>query len=74
MRSIEEQRAVEIRAGFSPKPVTAPAPEAGTSPSLEPESPSPSALLDGPTIQRGELKPRLSSEVVPQDGIVSFGK
>ena len=74
MRSIEQQRNVELRPGFSPKPLTVAATEAGTSPSHEPETTSPNALLDGPVIQRADLKPQLATDVIVQDGIVSFDK
>ena len=74
MRSIEQQRNVEIRPGFSPKPATVTAQENGTSPSLEPETPSPSALLDGPIIQRSAIQPKPGADIVIKDGIVSFGK
>jgi hypothetical protein len=74
MRSIEQQRNVEIRPGFSPKPITVAAPEAGNSPSDEPETQSPHALLDGPVIQRADLKPQLATDIIVQDGIVSFDK
>jgi hypothetical protein len=74
MKSIEQQRNVELPQGFSPKPLTAAAAEAGTSPSHEPETTSPNALLDGPVIQRANLKPQSASDVIVKDGIVSFGK
>ena len=74
MRSIEQQRNVELRPGFSPRPLTAAAAETGTSPSREPETTSPNALLDGPVIQRVDLKPQSASEIIVKDGIVSFGK
>jgi hypothetical protein len=74
MRSIEEQRSVEIRPGFSPKPLTVATPEMGTSPSLEPETASPTALLDGPMIQRADLKQSVDADMTVQDGVVRFGK
>jgi len=74
MRSIEQQRNVEIRPSFSPKPIAVTAPEMGTSPSDEPETPSPTALLDGPLIQRANLEPQPAADIIVKDGIVSFGK
>ena len=74
MRSITEQRNVEIRQGFSPKPATVAALETGVSPSNEPETQSPSALLDGPLVGRALSQPQSSAGIVVQDGIVSFGK
>jgi len=74
MRSIEQQRNVKIRPGFSPKPIEVAGPEMADSPSLQPETSSPNALLDGPVIQRADLKAEPAGDIAVQDGIVSFGK
>lgn len=74
MRSIEEQRNVEIRPGFSPKPLTVASAEMTTSPSVEPETVSPTALLDGPLIQRIQSRTPDTTDMSVQDGVVSFGK
>ena len=74
MKSIEQQRQVEIRPGFSPKPLVVAAPDLGTSPTMEPDSPSPNAQMDGPLIQRANLNPQPARDMTVQDGIVSFGK
>jgi len=74
MRTIEQQRSVEIHAGFSPRPIVVAVPEMADSPSLQPETSSPDALLDGPVIQRAELKSQPAVDITVQNGIVSFGK
>jgi hypothetical protein len=74
MTSNEQQRSVEMPAGFSPRPLTVAAPDNGTSPSGEPETPSPNALLEGPIIQRSTVSVDPVPDVIVKDGIVSFGK
>jgi hypothetical protein len=74
MRSIEQQRTVEIHPGFSPKPLTVAVTEAGTSPSVEPDSPSLSGILDDSVAPRADIKPHVTADMTVQDGIVSFGK
>jgi hypothetical protein len=74
MRSIEQQRNVEIRPGFSPRAVATENDDPAPSPSREPDTRSPNALLDGPIIQSSNLSVDPSPDVVVKDGIVSFGK
>jgi hypothetical protein len=68
-----DDRKGTIRAGFSPRPVSAVAPLMASSPSIEPETLSPNALLDGPVIQRLAV-PQRDAELKVKNGIVSFGK
>ena len=74
-RTIAEQRNIEIRPGFSPKPISAREPVADVSPSdsNEPDTHSPDALLEGPIVQR-RMNATRSSKVSVENGIVSFGK
>jgi hypothetical protein len=73
MRSIEQQRSVEIVPGFSPKPL-APVIADTTSPTAEPETKSPTPLLDGPLVVSRILPAPPSAGIKMEDGIVSFGK
>jgi hypothetical protein len=74
MRSIEQQRNVELRPGFSPRPLAVAGTDTESSPSHEPETTSPNALLDGPLIQAGDLKAQSAADIMVQNGIVDFGK
>ena len=68
-----EQRNIVIRPGFSPKPAGVVTPLMASSPSRDPDTNSPNALLDGPLIQRLAF-PQTECEVRAENGIVSFGK
>ena len=68
-----EQRKIVIRPGFSPKPAGAVTPVMASSPSGEPETTSPNALLDGPLIQRLTVA-QTTGEIRTENGIVEFGK
>jgi hypothetical protein len=68
-----EQRKIVIRPGFSPKPAQAVTPVMASSPSGEPETTSPNALLDGPLIQRLAFA-QTNAEIRAENGIISFGK
>ena len=74
--AIVEQEKIVIRPGFSPKPEASIIPLMATSPSpsLEPVTPSPNALLDTPIIQHNAIVSDSSAEPFIQSGIVSFGK
>lgn len=74
MRPIEQQRNVEISPGFSPRPVATENDDPAPSPSREPDTQSPNALLDGPIIQRAGVATESSADFSINDGIVSFGK
>lgn len=73
--SVAQGKAV-IHPGFSPKPESSIIPLLATSPSpsLEPITPSPNALLDAPIIQRGAILAESPVQPTVVDGIVSFGK
>ena len=74
MRSIEQQRNVEIRPGFSPRAAATENDDPAPSPSREPDTQSPNALLDGPIIQSANVRAESSSDFSVGDGVVSFGK
>lgn len=62
-----------IQAGFSPRPTAEATTVAASSPSKDPETLSPNALLDGPVIQ--ELaQAEQPGDMTFQNGVVSFGK
>jgi hypothetical protein len=74
--AIVGQEKTLIRPGFSPKPESSIIPLMATSPSpsLEPITPSPNALLDAPIIQRSAIIADSPTQPSVVDGIVSFGK
>ena len=74
MTSIERQRSVELQPGFSPRAELVEQEDPAPSPSRQPETQSPNALLDGPLIQRAPVPLNPGSGVSLRDGIVSFGK
>ena len=70
------QEKTVIRPGFSPKPESSIIPllETSPSPSLEPATQSPNALLDAPIIQGDANLADSPTQPSVQNGIVSFGK
>jgi hypothetical protein len=71
--TISNTGADRITPGFSPKPASVEIPMMTESPSSEPETLSPNALLEGPLVQRlAAEEPK--SEATVKNGIVSFGK
>jgi hypothetical protein len=60
-----------VQEGFSPKPATLSTTVMAASPSIEPDTPSPNALLDAPIIGSVALEQPQSGTTV-SDGIVRF--
>jgi hypothetical protein len=75
MKNADAQRGNAVIApGLSPRPLASIKPLMEESPSIEPDTPSPNALLDAPVTMTTIAAPERIPNVTVEKGVVTFGK